>query len=618
MRKILLLLFGVIVIAFCSKRSDQVVAWKPEHPKAGEKVTINFRPQRLVKSEQQSLLIFMGYQLVQEQAVKTFRIPMVSKKQFWQATIKTEPGTYLLRLKFEDQLDRVEDNNGWGWNIVIRDGIGNIIRNTGYKLGVIFSQEKRSGFGPDYFKSYDQFKHELSSFPENYQVWFDLWITTLKETNWSKQQLDKITFQLDSILTNSKPSADVLALAYNTQWKVLNDYKSAIKYGEIILSKYENYPKKDEIEYSMIFLKSGGNRDVIDSELLKFIDQSKDPEYLKKAYYQLGISFQQRQIIDESIKYFQSYIELEPHDIQIRLKLANLLIKKQDYELAQQMIDQAQANCVDENYFQTNPWEEPAQRREWLKVDQCQILSTQATLETARQSYQLAIQNRKQVIELGTPFPAFEWVKIGDIYFQSGQLDSAQQAYIKALSINNAQEDAINKLKFIYRLTKGDDVNFYDYLRTEIDKELKASAKFAPDFELVDLEGNMLRLADQKGKVVVLTFWDSWSTACQQEIPQLNALVDEVKNNSLILFWAISVEAPVSINRFINQNPFYYHHFHSGYQIKKLFNVIGFPTHVIIDQSGKIRYTHIGYSPQIQQELKKEIELLLQEVKVTS
>ena len=116
----------------------------------------------------------------------------------------------------------------------------------------------------------------------------------------------------------------------------------------------------------------------------------------------------------------------------------------------------------------------------------------------------------------------------------------------------------------------------------------------------------------------MLTFWDSWSAACKQEIPPLNTLVDDFKNNPKVLFWAISVEAPVSINKFIREQPFSYLQFHSGYEVKKMFNIIGFPTHVVIDAEGKIRFTHIGYSQDIHIQLKNEINNLLKETNLIS
>ena len=43
--------------------------------------------------------------------------------------------------------------------------------------------------------------------------------------------------------------------------------------------------------------------------------------------------------------------------------------------------------------------------------------------------------------------------------------------------------------------------------------------KPAPDFQLVDLDGNNVRLADLRGKAVLLNFWATWCPPCKIEMP---------------------------------------------------------------------------------------------------
>jgi cytochrome c biogenesis protein CcmG, thiol:disulfide interchange protein DsbE len=45
----------------------------------------------------------------------------------------------------------------------------------------------------------------------------------------------------------------------------------------------------------------------------------------------------------------------------------------------------------------------------------------------------------------------------------------------------------------------------------------------APSFALADLDGNPLRLADLRGRPVIVNFWASWCAPCVEEFPLLRA-----------------------------------------------------------------------------------------------
>jgi thiol-disulfide isomerase/thioredoxin len=60
----------------------------------------------------------------------------------------------------------------------------------------------------------------------------------------------------------------------------------------------------------------------------------------------------------------------------------------------------------------------------------------------------------------------------------------------------------------------------------EIPREAIAARKPVPagDFSLRALDGRQVRLANLRGKVVVINFWTTWCTACVSEMPELIAL----------------------------------------------------------------------------------------------
>jgi peroxiredoxin len=56
---------------------------------------------------------------------------------------------------------------------------------------------------------------------------------------------------------------------------------------------------------------------------------------------------------------------------------------------------------------------------------------------------------------------------------------------------------------------------------------LVAVGEAAPDFALRTLDGQTVRLADYRGKTVVVNFWASWCPPCRQEMPEFEALYRE-------------------------------------------------------------------------------------------
>lgn len=70
----------------------------------------------------------------------------------------------------------------------------------------------------------------------------------------------------------------------------------------------------------------------------------------------------------------------------------------------------------------------------------------------------------------------------------------------------------------------------------------RAGGYEAPDFELTDLDGQVHKLSEQRGKVVFLNLWATWCPPCIAEMPSIEALNRRFRGQDLVIL-AVSEDA---------------------------------------------------------------------------
>jgi len=136
--------------------------------------------------------------------------------------------------------------------------------------------------------------------------------------------------------------------------------------------------------------------------------------------------------------------------------------------------------------------------------------------------------------------------------------------------------------------------------------EKEMAGKTAAPFELTDINGKKYALQDLKGKVVVLNFWFTACVPCQREMPELNKLTEKYKGKNVV-FLAIGNDNPEQIKEFLKTNTFNYTLLSSGIKTARDYNVAFYPTSMVIDKSGVIKYSKIG-GENVAEFLSKEID----------
>lgn len=68
---------------------------------------------------------------------------------------------------------------------------------------------------------------------------------------------------------------------------------------------------------------------------------------------------------------------------------------------------------------------------------------------------------------------------------------------------------------------------------------LSAQALCAQGFDLRDMQGKAHRLAQYKGKWVLVNYWATWCPPCLEEVPDLVALYDSRKNKDVVVIGVV-------------------------------------------------------------------------------
>jgi peroxiredoxin len=140
----------------------------------------------------------------------------------------------------------------------------------------------------------------------------------------------------------------------------------------------------------------------------------------------------------------------------------------------------------------------------------------------------------------------------------------------------------------------------------------KADKQANLDFTVKDMNGAKVRLADFKGKVILINFWATWCPPCKMELPGFIELYAQYKDQGLVILGVSGDDDAETLRTFATEWKINYPML-VGRDEEPLLDaygpLYGYPTSVIVGRDGAVCGRHVG--PATKEEFEREIKALL-------
>ena len=119
--------------------------------------------------------------------------------------------------------------------------------------------------------------------------------------------------------------------------------------------------------------------------------------------------------------------------------------------------------------------------------------------------------------------------------------------------------------------------------------------------ELPDEKGQVLRMAQWRGRILVVNFWATWCVPCREEMPHF--MKAQAKDGGRGLqFVGIAVDQPDKVGQFVQELALNYPTMVGGMGAIELSRDLGnklmaLPFTIILDRAGRVAHTQLGPLP---------------------
>lgn len=573
----------------------------PEKPKWGDTITVSYDPAVKGAKFLPGDTVYVYYDLKLLKSSRAGWVKLDTKGGAFQCDIRIPDETSFIFLSFIT-MDGDDSNAELRSMIFRRDGIP--------AEGAWMWQLSQDAFKSGETKYLDDFKNERNLYPGNYLVYRNKWWT---DANSQKDNLKSIVGrEIETLKRRGIRESPGLLWSLACGYLLLDDEMAS---REVMRRMVRTYPESEDTawalrEYdSQVFSKQIRGEGPEEVKRLKLELLRKDPtSKILRDYILLWAAYERNPPLDIVRPGFESWLKDEPDNPTPYYTLAKVLLEKDEaLKEAAELIEKALDRLV------AGKWrffgDLSGDMTERAMPD---YYSTAAAIheKLGDMSMALAEINAAQNAAKAENRPDL-FSREASIWRKLGYFDKAEKSLLEAR--RRGAKDADGALRDIFRQRRQTDEGFEAWLAGKTEKQLSPVSrdkKTAPDFEVKTLDGESLRSADLKGKVVVLNFWYVGCVPCSVEMPGLNKLVEDFKSEEIV-FIGFALDDEGRLREFLKKTPFKYKIVAGSSSIVKQYGISAYPTHILINKRGQIEFTLTGGAPEKHEDLRPLIRGLL-------
>ncbi|MDA3860915.1 MAG: TlpA disulfide reductase family protein, partial [Melioribacteraceae bacterium] len=469
-----------------------------------------------------------------------------------------------------------------------------------------------------------KFENIFNKYPEVKTPYLDFYLYTLTRIG-TEVAISKLSKELETLKSKPDLSKDeIIVLAkYSNMTDNKDDRK---KYEKIVLEKFPQSKYAAEIANNEML--SANSPEELKAGFIKFLNEYPNSELAEVSAYRVIRKFVDANDIDGAIKAADEFKEIT-HPYAFIYSSKKLIAKNKNNEalkLALIGVDAARKNAVSPKSVQPkhlskSAWDE--ERENYF----AEVLKITATIQNKLESKDEALK----LAEEAQSYLEGDDVELNELYssllIELEQYTKAKEVLEQYLSENKGSSAMLDNLETAYTKIKGSNTGYDKYVskfsdagKAKLIEKLKSKIlnEPAPDFELKDINGNVVKFSDYKGKTVIVDFWATWCGPCIRSFPAMQEANNKFNDDKNVEFLFINswerVENKLeNAKKFINEN---------GYKLTVLmdvnnevisnFKVSGIPTKFIVGPDQKIKFKSVGFAgtnEELVQELSAMIDL---------